>query len=271
MKIAAFESVDGAGIGVVENGFVYPTGCRSFQEFLKAPDGPSRDTPIARDDVTFRAPVARPSKLIFSGVNYASHLEENPSGVLPDEPVFFAKLPSAVVGPGDAICVPYEGCHVDYEVELAIVIGKRARHVSIDDALEVVFGYTLVNDVSARDVQFRNAQITLGKNFDTFCPLGPVVVSKDELPDIASIALRTTVNGEVRQSALAGEMLFPIPRLVSRVSEVMTLEPGDIITTGSPAGVGCFRDPPTYLQPGDLVIVEADGIGSLENPVVAGW
>jgi 2-keto-4-pentenoate hydratase/2-oxohepta-3-ene-1,7-dioic acid hydratase in catechol pathway len=269
MRIVAFESTNDLRIGVIEDGVVHPTASRSFQEFLR--DGSFVGAPAPFGTVTLRAPVAKPSKLIFCGINYASHLEENPSAVLPDEPLFFAKLPSAVIGPGDAIRVPYEGCHVDYEVELAVVIGKRAWHVSIDDALEVVFGYTLVNDVSARDVQFRNGQITLGKNFDTFCPLGPVVVSKDELPDIAAIILRTTVNGDVRQSASAGGMLFTIPQLVSRVSHVMTLEPGDIITTGTPAGVGCFRNPPTYLRPGDRVTVEANGIGRLENPVVAGW
>jgi 2-keto-4-pentenoate hydratase/2-oxohepta-3-ene-1,7-dioic acid hydratase in catechol pathway len=216
-------------------------------------------------------PLGLPSKLLFCGVNYASHLEENPSGVLPEEPFFFAKLPSAIIGPGDPIRIPYEGCQVDYEVELAVVIGRRAQRLAPEDALDAVFGYTLVNDVSARDVQMRNAQVTLGKNFDTFCPIGPRVVTVDKIPDPSMLRISTRVNGELRQDAATADMLFRVPELLSRVSHVMTLEPGDIVTTGTPAGVGCFRNPPLYLQPGDVVVVEADEIGQLENPVVAGW
>ncbi|MGH2945553.1 MAG: fumarylacetoacetate hydrolase family protein [Solirubrobacteraceae bacterium] len=221
--------------------------------------------------MTLAAPLPGPSKLLFCGVNYASHMEENPATVLPEEPFFFAKLPSAIVGPGEPIVMPYPECELDYEVELAVVIGRRARHVERDRVLEHVFGYTLVNDVSARDVQFRNAQITLGKNFDTFCPIGPAVVPVAEMPSLDAVRVRTTVNGDVRQDAGASEMLFGVPELVSRLSQVMTLEPGDVVTTGTPAGVGCFRRPPAYLRPGDVVAVEADGVGRLENPVVAGW
>jgi 2-keto-4-pentenoate hydratase/2-oxohepta-3-ene-1,7-dioic acid hydratase in catechol pathway len=216
-------------------------------------------------------PLGIPSKLLFCGINYASHLDENPSGVLPDEPFFFAKLPSAIIGPGDPIRIPYERCQVDYEVELAVVIGRRAHRLAPEDALDAVFGYTLVNDVSARDVQVRNAQVTLGKNFDTFCPIGPTVVGVDQIGDPSKLRITARVNGEIRQDASTADMLFGIPELLSRLSHVMTLEPGDIVTTGTPAGVGCFRDPPLYLRPGDLVAVEADGIGRLENPVVAGW
>jgi 2-keto-4-pentenoate hydratase/2-oxohepta-3-ene-1,7-dioic acid hydratase in catechol pathway len=216
-------------------------------------------------------PVYPPSKVLCCGVNYASHMEENPSATRPDEPFFFAKLPSAIIGPGEPIIVPYEGCQVDYEVELAVVIGERIRHIAPEQALGAVYGYTLVNDVSARDVQFRNAQITLGKNFDSFCPIGPVVVPADAIPDPQSLRLRTTVNGDVRQDAGTSEMLFPVAEIISRLSRVMTLERGDIVTTGTPAGVACFRQPPAYLQPGDVVVVESDVIGRLENPVVAGW
>lgn len=227
--------------------------------------------PSAVDLTELGFPVSRPSKLLFCGVNYASHLEENPSATLPEEPFFFAKLPSAIVGPGAPIRIPYKGCDVDYEVELAVVIGRTASHVPVDDALDIVFGYTLVNDVSARDVQFRNGQITLGKNFDTFCPIGPRVVRAEELADPSQLRISTTVNGEIRQSASVGEMMFDIPQLLSGLSEVMTLEPGDVVSTGTPAGTGCFRDPPSYLRPGDVVTVEGDLIGQLESPVVAGW
>jgi 2-keto-4-pentenoate hydratase/2-oxohepta-3-ene-1,7-dioic acid hydratase in catechol pathway len=216
-------------------------------------------------------PLGTPSKLLFCGVNYASHLDENPMGVLPEEPFFFAKLPSAIVGPGDPIRIPYEGCQVDYEVELAIVIGRQAYRLTREDALDAVYGYTLVNDVSARDVQMRNAQVTLGKNFDTFCPVGPRVVGVDQIRDPSQLRISTRVNGELRQEALTSDMLFDVPELLSRVSHVMTLERGDIVTTGTPAGVGCFRTPPVYLQPGDVVVVEAEEIGQLQNPVVAGW
>jgi 2,4-diketo-3-deoxy-L-fuconate hydrolase len=212
-----------------------------------------------------------PSKLLFCGVNYASHKEENPGATLPLEPFFFAKLPSAIVGPGEPIVIPAPESQVDYEVELAVVLERTLRHASRDEALEAVLGYTLVNDVSARDVQFRDNQVTLGKNFDSFCPLGPVLVPRAEMPPLRDVTLRTTVNGELRQEESAGNMLFGVGELLSRLSAVMTLEPGDVVTTGTPAGVGCFRDPPTYLQPGDVVTVEADAIGRLENPVVAGW
>jgi 2,4-diketo-3-deoxy-L-fuconate hydrolase len=216
-------------------------------------------------------PVSRPSKLLFCGVNYASHLEENPAATLPEEPFLFSKLPSAIVGPNHAIRIPYDGCDVDYEVELAVVIGRTARQVPVDDAFDVVYGYTLVNDVSARDVQFRNGQITLGKNFDTFCPIGPTVVLADEVPDPSQLRISTTVNGEIRQDAGLDELLFGIPELISRLSRVMTLERGDVVSTGTPAGCGCFRNPPTYLHPGDVVAIESDLIGRLENPVTRGW
>ena len=216
-------------------------------------------------------PVMPPAKLLFCGVNYASHLEENPSAVLPDEPFFFSKLPSAVIGNGDAIVVPYEGCQVDYEVELAIVIDRRCRKVAPVEAMDYVFGFTLANDVSARDVQFRNSQITLGKNFDSFCPLGPTVVRSKEIGDPHNLRIRTEVNGVVLQDASTSDMLFKIPELISRVSQVLTLERGDIVTTGTPSGVGCFRSPPVFLRPGDIVAVEAESIGRLENPVIQGW
>ena len=212
-------------------------------------------------------PSPAPSKLLFSGLNYRSHTEENPGAVLPTYPQFFAKLPSAIIGPGEAIVLPTPETQVDYEVELAVVIGRTTR----DRALDHVFGYTVVNDVSARDVQFRDNQITTGKGFDTFCPMGPEIVLRDEIPDPQALHVASYVNGERRQSSATGDMLFDVPTLIVFVSAHITLYPGDIISTGTPAGVGAFRNPPAYLQPGDVVAVEVDAIGRLTNPVVAGW
>ena len=183
----------------------------------------------------------------------------------------FAKLPSAVVGPGDPIRIPSPQSQVDYEVELAVVIGRPARRLAVDDALAAVFGYTLCNDVSARDVQFRDNQLTLGKGFDTFAPLGPCVVTADEIDDPQDLRLWCTVNGELRQDSSTAQMLFPVAELLAYVSRHVTLEPGDVITTGTPAGVAAFRQPPAYLRPGDVTEIGADRIGVLRNPVEAGW
>ena len=213
----------------------------------------------------------RPGKILCSGINYAGHVQENPDAKMPDEPFFFAKLPNAVSGPGDAIVIPTSETKTDWEVELSLVIGTRATHVSAGNAMEHVFGYTLLNDVSARDVQFKDAQITLGKNPDGFCPLGPELVTADEIADPGNLRVASYVNGEQMQSASTSEWLFPIPILIEAITRLITLEPGDVVSTGTPAGVGCFRNPPVYLQPGDEVTIEAEGIGRLTNPVVAGW
>jgi 2-keto-4-pentenoate hydratase/2-oxohepta-3-ene-1,7-dioic acid hydratase in catechol pathway len=160
---------------------------------------------------------------------------------------------------------------VDYEVELAIVIGKTTRGVAREEALNHVFGYTVVNDVSARDVQFRDNQMTTGKGFDTFCPLGPEIVLTDEIPDPQALRVASYVNGERRQSSPTSDMLFDVATLIAFYAQHITFYPGDIITTGTPAGVGTFRKPPLYLRPGDSVTVEVDAIGRLTNPVTAGW
>jgi 2,4-diketo-3-deoxy-L-fuconate hydrolase len=217
------------------------------------------------------APVPRPGKVLCSGINYASHKEENPDAVLPEEPFFFSKLPSAVIGPGAPIVIPRESTQTDWEVELALVIGRRAHRVAEANALDHVFGWTILDDVSARDIQFKDSQITLGKGVDTFSPLGPEIVIADEIGDWSTLRLASHVNGEQMQSTSAGEMLFSPARLIAFLTEIVTLDPGDVVTTGTPAGVGCFRDPPVYLRPGDEVSVEVDRIGRLTNPVEAGW
>jgi 2-keto-4-pentenoate hydratase/2-oxohepta-3-ene-1,7-dioic acid hydratase in catechol pathway len=212
----------------------------------------------------------RPGKMFGGGINFAGHLEENPGATLPEEPFFFSKLPSSVIGPGDEIVLPYSGMDVDYEVELAVVIGRAATGVSYDQALEHVYGYTVHNDVGARRIQFKEAQITLGKNPDTFAPLGPEIVTADEIPDPTVLHLESRVNGELRQSESCGAMRFDVPTVIEWISSIITLEPGDVITMGTPAGCGTFRDPPLWLQPGDTVTVSERTIGELTNPVVAG-
>ncbi len=213
----------------------------------------------------------RPGKILCSGVNYASHAEENPTGTLPEEPFFFSKLPSSVIGPEQAIVIPRASTLTDFEVELAMVIGSRAKRVKQADALSHVFGWTILHDVSARDVQFKDVQITLGKNPDTFAPIGPEIVTADELGDWSTLRVSTTLNGHTMQDAATSEMLFSPARLIEFITDLITLEPGDVVTTGSPAGVGFFRNPPVYLKPGDEVTVAVDRIGSLTNPVEAGW
>lgn len=221
------------------------------------------------DEVRLLAPIPRPGKILCSGVNYMGHLEENPNAVLPEFPFFFSKLPSAVIGPGEPIVCPRMSSQVDYEVEFAVVIGKRMKHTPEADVMGYIFGYTILHDVSARDVQFKDQQITLGKNFDTFAPMGPCIVTADEIPDPGNVKLRTLLNGETMQNGSTSDWVFPLPKLLSLLSQVMALEPGDIVTTGTPAGVGTFRKPPIYLKPGDRVVLEIEGIGQLENPVVA--
>jgi 2-keto-4-pentenoate hydratase/2-oxohepta-3-ene-1,7-dioic acid hydratase in catechol pathway len=243
---------------------------RAALQFAREAAGPSAGhLRYSFDDVRLRPPLLRPGKILCAGVNYLSHLQENPAASRPEEPFFFAKLPSGVIGPGDPIVKPSLTEQLDYEVELAAVIGQPMRRVPAERALAYVAGYTILNDVSARDIQFRNNQITLGKNGDTFAPMGPCLVTADEFGDPQRAHLRTWVNGDVRQDETAADMIFGLPDLLARLSALMTLEVGDIVSTGTPAGVGAFRQPPVFLLPGDVVTLAIDGIGRLENPVIA--
>jgi 2-keto-4-pentenoate hydratase/2-oxohepta-3-ene-1,7-dioic acid hydratase in catechol pathway len=218
--------------------------------------------------VRLLAPVPRPGKILCSGINYRSHLQENPGAILPEEPFFFAKMPSAVIGPNQPIRVPRYSKQVDYEIEFAVVIGRMMKHTPEPDVLEHVFGYTILHDVSARDVQFRDNQITLAKNFDTFCPIGPCIVTRDEVPHPDQIGLRTFLNGQKMQEGSTADWLFSLGRLLSFLSGRITLEPGDVVSTGTPAGVGVFRKPPIFLHSGDVVRLEADHLGTLQNEVI---
>jgi 2,4-didehydro-3-deoxy-L-rhamnonate hydrolase len=211
-----------------------------------------------------------PGKIICSGLNYRSHVEENPNAKFLDDPRFFGKAPNTVIGPGDAIRHPGEAYQVDYEVELAVVIGRTMpRATPAEKAMEYVFGYTILHDVSSRYIQFKDNNEYMGKNFDTFCPIGPCIVTADEIPDPSRLRLRTWLNGRLMQDGSNAEWCFPLPRLLAWLSQAMTLEPGDIVSTGTPAGIGWFRRPQVFLRPGDVVRLEIDGIGQLENPIVS--
>ena len=211
-------------------------------------------------------PFARPSKIVCVGLNYVDHAAESKMEV-PTRPLLFAKWPNALIGPGQPIVLPAEAKEVDYEAELGIVIARTAREVSVDDALDFVAGYTCANDVSARDVQFADGQWTRGKSFDTFCPVGPALVPAAEIADPQTLRIRCLVNGEALQDASTTDMIFPIAELIAYISDGIQLEPGDLILTGTPPGVGFARTPPIFLEDGDEVTVEIEGVGTLTNPV----
>jgi 2-keto-4-pentenoate hydratase/2-oxohepta-3-ene-1,7-dioic acid hydratase in catechol pathway len=220
------------------------------------------------EEVRLGPPVPRPPKVLGIGLNYAAHVAE--TGLpRPEYQVWFNKQRTCVIGPGDAIEVPRVSPQVDYEGELAMVIGHRCRHVSAADAASVVAGFTILNDVTVRDWQWRTPTWTLGKSFDTHGPTGPCLVSSDEVGDPGALRLRTWINGELRQDSSTDDMIFSCWEQVAYLSSVFTLEPGDILSTGTPAGVGTSFDPPRWLVPGDTVRIEIDGIGTLDNPVVA--
>lgn len=240
---------------------------------------PATGEAIALSDLTLEAPIPRPARNIFcAGKNYSEHVKEFArsgydsgagSGVLPDAPILFSKLPECVTGPGMPIRIdPGVSENVDYEAELAVVIGRGGRGIPRHQAMDHVWGFTIVNDVTARDLQARHKQWLLGKSQDTFCPMGPYLVSADEL-DSRDLRVRCWVNGELRQDSSTGQLIFDIPTLIATISAGITLIPGDIIATGTPAGVGVGFNPPKFLQDGDVVRIEIDGIGVLENPVQA--
>jgi 2-keto-4-pentenoate hydratase/2-oxohepta-3-ene-1,7-dioic acid hydratase in catechol pathway len=211
-------------------------------------------------------PIELPQKIICVGLNYVDHAAEGSTKV-PERPLLFAKWPNTLIGPREPIVLPSITEKVDYEGELAVVIGRQTRGIGVDDALDAVAGYLCANDVSARDLQFGDGQWVRGKTLDTFCPIGPSLVPASEIPDPQALRLRTILNGEVVQEAPTADMIFSVADIVSFVAQAITLEPGDLILTGTPAGVGIFRDPELLLAPGDEVTVEIEGIGTLTNPV----
>ena len=227
----------------------------------------SRAGDHALSEVRLAAPVPRPGKILALGLNYRDHIAEAKMDT-PKHQTWFAKMPTATNGPFDDIQLPRVSDKLDYEAELAVVIGRRARHVPRGEARSVIAGFCCANDVSVRDWQLRTSQFVIGKSFDTHCPFGPWIVTTDEIPDPQALGIRCTVNGEKRQDSNTGEMIFSVYEMIEHVSQAMTLEPGDLILTGTPAGVGAVSKPPRYLKAGDVVRIEIDGIGAIENKVV---
>lgn len=269
MKLATFTHGDRTRLGQIIDDQIYEMAWPdSMQAVVRRGMTPSRGSVHFKlDEVKYEAPL-RPGKIIAIGLNYADHAKETGKSV-PDKPLVFAKFPSAVIGDGDAITFQSSITDsVDWEAELAVIIGKQARHVAEADAMNYVYGYTCGNDVSARDLQnVKDLQWTRGKSLDTFCPLGPVVVTRDEIADPHNLKIKTTVNDKVVQDSNTSNLIFNIPFLISYLSQNFTLDPGDVILTGTPPGVGHGMKPPQYLQDGDVVAVTIEGIGTITNPV----
>lgn len=290
MKLVAFERDNRLGVGIWEaDGRVRPYRLTDDQAaegvgaivlaHVAGRPVPLADVTIGIDPGQIRAPFPRPVRNIFCvGKNYYEHAHEfarsgfdssAASGAVPEAPIIFSKVPECVTGPGAPILFdPHVSSAVDYEAELCVVIGRGGRGIRRAEALSHVWGYTIVNDVTARDLQGRHKQWLIGKSQDSFCPMGPWLVSPDEI-DLADTRVRCWVNGELRQDANTRALIFDVPTLIETISAGLTLMPGDIIATGTPAGVGIGFNPPKYLRPGDVVRIEIAGIGVLENPVVA--
>ncbi len=289
MKIAAFQHHGQPGVGLVSSDmlslqpFDLPLtqrklGAQNLIELqVRGEPLPAMLAALKLSDVQLLAPLPRPRRNIFCvGKNYHAHAREfagsgfdssaKSGGEIPLDPIIFTKVSESVVGPGAAIEMPAASSAIDYEAELTIVIGKGGKSIKAADALGHVWGYTIINDVTARDWQSRHQQWHLGKSFDTFCPMGPWLVSADEC-DGTNTFVRCYVNGELRQNASTKDFIFDIPKLIETISAGITLYPGDLIATGTPVGVGIGFKPPKYLKAGDVVRVEIDGIGRLENPV----
>lgn len=267
MRLLTFEDADGPRAGYLDGDAVQPIDASVFEVIRGAavrPTGP----PVPLGGLRLLAP-HRPGKLIGIGLNYRAHAAETGMPV-PTAPLLFAKLPTAVTGPSGPVELPSYSTMVDFEGELAVVIGREARAVPVDRALDHVFGYAVMNDVSARDVQRTEPQWVRAKGGDTFAPWGPWITTADEVPDPQRLRVRTWVSGELMQDDTTAEMVFSVADLVAFISASLTLEPGDLIATGTPAGVGVARDPRRFLRPGDTVAVEIDGLGRIEHPVVAG-
>ncbi len=232
-------------------------------------DGKESTAPRASSSMRLGPPVCRPSKIICIGVNYRDHAAESGAEV-PREPVVFMKATSSLVGPNDPVVIPKNAKKLDWEVELAVVIGKRAAYITTEQALEFVAGYALHNDYSERSFQFeRGGQWVKGKSADTFAPIGPFLATRDEVPNPGCLGMWLKVNNEFRQNSNTTKMIFDVPTVVSYVSEFMTLLPGDVISTGTPAGVGLGTHPPQYLKPGDVVDLSIEGLGASQQKVVA--
>jgi 2-keto-4-pentenoate hydratase/2-oxohepta-3-ene-1,7-dioic acid hydratase in catechol pathway len=280
MKLAQFARGKETGVGLVLDGGIVDLGRHlpasphtmmelvcGWDEFRPMVQALSTATPdFDLDEITLRAPIARPGKIMGIGLNYADHAAEA-SMELPKDQLWFSKPATAICDPYGAVLLPKVSAALDYEVELVLVIGKRCKHVSRNEASTVIFGYCVGNDVSVRDWQFKTSQFILGKSFDTHAPIGPWLVTADSI-NSNDLGIRCFVNGEERQSSNTRHFVFDCAAMVEHLTKVMTLEPGDILFTGTPAGVGAARKPPVWLREGDRVRSEIDGIGWIENTIV---
>ena len=251
----------------IENFISDQTGKETVEKFLS--EAKSKDlveVSIPLNEARFLAPIASPPKILCLGLNFQTHVAET-NEKRPDEPVVFMKPPTAIIGPNDPIIKRPFVKELDYEGELAIVIGKKAKDVPVSNALNYVFGYTILNDISARDFQFKGSQWTLGKGFDTFAPIGPFITTCDQMPNPDKLSIKTWINGELRQNGNTHDMIFSVAQIIHHISRVMTLEPCDLIATGTPSGVAMAMKPPKWLKTGDRVRIEVEGIGTLENVV----
>ncbi|MBK8047928.1 MAG: fumarylacetoacetate hydrolase family protein [Anaerolineales bacterium] len=266
MRWVRFDLAGYTRIGYLKDGLVQPVQAASLLDVIAGVETDAAGSALPFESLNLLAPL-RPPKIVCVGLNYMDHCREQKVEP-PPAPLLFSKYPTSVIGPEELIRWP-KGLteQVDFEVELAVVIGKTARMVREDDALSYVFGYTAANDVSARDLQFGDGQWTRGKSLDTFCPLGPVVVTADEIPDPQKLPLQCRVNGVAYQDSNTSEMIFPVAQLIAYISRAYTLEPGDVILTGTPHGVGVFRDPKVFMYPGDVVEIEVSDFGVLRNPI----
>lgn len=277
MKLVTYATDAGPRVGCLDDGEVVPT--PGIPDLLTFFNDPTLEYTIEAalkgrigaqgvEEVQLLAPIPRPLKIIGIGVNYRGHAKETGRNI-PDAPILFSKPPTAIVGPEANIVIPNGASKVDYEVELGVVIGKHARNVSVDEALDYIGGYTVFNDISAREYQFRDGQWFRGKSYDTFAPMGPCLTLPDQISDPQDLKLQLRLNGKIRQNSSTSDMIFSVAELIADISQVMTLEPGDVIATGTPAGVGHVAKPkPIYLQSGDVVEAEIAGIGILRNPVI---
>lgn len=281
MKLYTFQRNEQVAIGAAKDGGLVDlskiTGTNNMQNFIV--DYPKNLSKVqnalntAKDIISFSEvkillPV-RPSQVLCSGLNYKSHVEENPNAKFLAEPRFFAKLPKAVIGPDEPIKHPGERFQVDYEVEFAVVFGKPSYRLTQQNAMDHVFGYTILHDVSSRYIQFKDNNELVGKNFETFSPIGPCIVTADEIPQPEKCRLSLRLNGETMQDGTNEDWCFSLPRMIEWLTMAFTMGPGDVLSTGTPCGIGYFRKPQVFIKPGDVCELEISGIGKLVNPVVS--
>ena len=281
MRLVNFRREDRIEFGVERDGFVrslanagYGSDAEFFAGGAKALDAAralaarADAEQVRLEEVQLLAPALRPGKILCVGLNYRDHAIES-NMAIPEVPTIFLKLPNAVTGPDTEILLPRMSSQPDYEVELAAVIGQGGKNIRPEDWKQHVLGYTILNDVSARDVQLATSQWTLGKSFDTFAPMGPAIVTTDEIGDPHTLDIQLSINGEVLQHSNTRHLIFKLPDLIAHLSSVITLEPGDIISTGTPAGVGLGRTPKRWLKPGEEIVAKIEGIGELRNHTVS--